>query len=333
MKNRIKEYLKNKGVKIDESFLKYLDNGIKISEKDEYMHNWGKFPDNHNESWYFNAIDLENNFYFITRVSFVMDRNLSQIMMIIGIKGKVHTYFKEIKLEKMPNNWEFDKKIKYYCVKPFEEWRITYEDRKISFDINLKGRFSVHNSLEDEDPIETLEKYGIKLLDVTAQQHYEQPMNATGTITLKKSGEIMNINCYGQRDHSWGTRDWVNIDNWNWGAAQFDDETINLWRSQVFEKSIESGTIFTEDKNIKIIGVEVETETEDGKNPISSTFIITDENENKRKLVSETVYSLHFPVPTKDNSSGFSEIYEQIVKYKCDGKQGSGVSEYMISNR
>ncbi|MHA1269832.1 MAG: DUF7064 domain-containing protein [Candidatus Helarchaeota archaeon] len=331
IKEKLIAYLKDKGVAISEAKLKYLDNGVKISENDEYMHNWDTFPDHHNESWYFNFIDQPNKIYFITRVSFVMDRNLSQIMMILIIDGKNYTYYKEIPLEKMPDNWEFDKKIKFYCIKPFDEWRIKYEDRKISLDVNLKGRFPVHNSLEDEDPIEVLEKYGVEVLEIAGQQHYEQPTIATGTLVLKKTGETRNINCFGQRDHSWGSRDWVNINGWNWAAAQFEDETINLWHSIVFNKSLESGTVFTKNKNIRIMNVDVTTQfANDMKKPISSKFTFTDEYGNKRELVSETIFSLHFPVPTSD-SMGFSEIYEQIAKFKCDDKEGFGISEYMIS--
>ncbi|MBD3229321.1 MAG: hypothetical protein GF329_14145 [Candidatus Lokiarchaeota archaeon] len=334
MKEKIKEYLKNKGLDVEKPIFKYLENGIEISEKDEYMHNWGEFPEHHNESWYFNFIDRKSDVFFITRISFVMGQNKSQIMMILIIDKKINTYLKEIPLEEMPDNLEFDKKIKYYCIKPFDEWRITFEDRKHKLNINLKGRFPVHNSAEGEDPIEMIEEYGLEILDIAGQQHYEQPMIATGTLIEKKKDAKRNINALGHRDHSWGTRDWVNIDGWNWVDAQFPDMTINFFRSRVFGKTLEYGTIFEENNKTLIKGVEVSTVTEeDGKTPRVSTFTLTDENGKERSVVSRTIKSLHFPVPGVTKKGGFTEIYEQISVFEYDDKEGDGISEHMISTR
>ena len=337
MKEKIKEYLKSKGIKLDDRLLKYIENGFEITEKDEYMHDWGTFPEYHNESWYFNFIDRQNNIFLITRISFVMDQNKSQIMFLLIIDGKINTYFREPPLEKMPKNWEFDKNIKFFCVKPMNEWRVLYEDRKVKLDINFKGRFPVHNSAEGEDPIKSIEEFGIEILDVAAQQHYEQPMIATGTLILKKKDETRSINALGHRDHSWGTRNWVKIDGWNWVSAQFKDKTINFFRSKVLGKVPQYGTIFSKSGKTLIKKVEVSTETkDDGKTPKSSTFTLTDENGKVITVVSKTIFSLHFPVPsTKGDNGGFSEVFEQVATFNVDNDKeigsGIGISEYMLS--
>ncbi len=306
-----------------------------ITEKDEYMHDWGEFPPFHNESWYFNFIDRPNRVFFVTRISFHMDKKNSMILLLLVIDGKANLYFKEIPLDKMPDNLEFDTKVKYYCIKPMKQWRVKFEDSKINLDINFEGRFPVYSSAVGEDIIASIKKGVIEHDQVAAQMHYEQPMIATGTLNLKKRGKIIetrNIKGFSQRDHSWGIRDWVRIDGWNWVSAQFEDEAINLYTVNALGKILEGGIIYSKDSdNIKIVKIEVTTKTkDDGKTPVSSTFIMTDETGKKRTIESKTIFSQYMPLPSP---KGLTEIYEQVVIFTYEGKEGDGISEYLISTR
>ncbi|TFG05635.1 MAG: hypothetical protein EU536_01220 [Promethearchaeota archaeon] len=331
MKDQIVKYLESKGKKVDANLLKYLDNGLELTEKDEFIHNFGTFPLHHNESWYFNFIDRTNNVYLVSRFSFEMGHRRSRILFLLVIDEKVNTYFKEVPMEEMPANLEFNKRLKYYCLEPLKKWRLTFEDRMVQLDVTYTGRFPAFNSAEAEDPIGTLEKYGIEMLDVAAQRHYEQAMVVEGTLTLKKSGETRKIKCLGHRDHSWGTRDWVNIDGWNWVAAQFTDKTINLVRSEVLGKIPQTGFISTKAGNVKVHTVEVSTKTkDDGKTPISSIFKFTDEIGKKWTMESKTIFSMHLPLPSE---KGLTEIFEQVALFTLDGAEGDGISEYLISTR
>jgi hypothetical protein len=51
---------------------------------------------------------------------------------------------------------------------------------------------------------------------------YEIPCRVTGTVTI--DGERIEVAGPGQRDHSWGTRDWFASD-WMWSALHLDDGT------------------------------------------------------------------------------------------------------------
>ncbi len=328
---KIRKYLEEKGIQIDVSRLKYIENGTDISEKDEYTHNFGTFPPHHNESWYFNFIDRPNNVFFITRLSFEMYEKKSQLMLVLVANGKIYTYYKNLPLEAMPDNWEFDNKLKYYCIKPMNQWKVTYEDKKIQLEVDFSARFPVCNYLTNENPLDALEKYGVEILDLAAQQHYEQSMYAKGKVILKKAGESKEIDCLGHRDHSWGTRDWVGIDRWNWISAQFEDEAINIANVEFLGKKLQNGFISTKDGNIAVKKIEVTTKTkEDGKTPVSSTFEIVDAHGKIRKVTSNTIFSLHMPLPA---TNGLTEIFEQVVTFEYEGKEGDGISEYLISTR
>ncbi len=319
-----------------------IKNRVKMSDKDEYMHDLaeelGSFPQYHNESWYFKFIDRPNNIFFVTRLSFNMDKNKSRNVVILIVDGKDNSYYNESLLEKMPSNWEFDKKIKYYCITPMKKWRVKYEDRKLNLDIVFDERFPVFNLLEIEDPKTIIDKLDVELLKIAAQEHYEQSMIVTGTLDLKKKGEIYetrNIKGFGYRDHSWGIRKWVQIDSWNWVSAQFEDETIAFTNSELLGKTLQMGVIYKKDKESiefnLIDKIEVNTKTkDDGKTPVSSIFILTDKNGKKRTLESKTIFSKLLVLPTK---TGKTEIFEQVATFTCDGKEGDGISEYLISTR
>jgi len=319
----------------EKKLIRQVNKGFELSEMDEYMHDWGKFPPFHNESWYFNFIDRPNRVFFITRLAFEMGKKKSLILLLLVIDGKTKTYFKEIPLEKMPDNWEFDAKIKYDCIKPMKQWRIKFKNSRVNLDINFEGRFPIFNSAEGEDPLVFLKNDQIKTDQVFAQMHYEQPMIATGTLDLKKNGEIIetrNIKGLGHRDHSWGIRDWAGIDAWNWVSAQFEDETINFYRSEALGKVTQNGIIYSKfADNIKIEKIEVTTKTkENEKTPVSSTFILTDKNGKKRILESMTIFSQYLPLPSP---KGLTEIFEQVAIFTCDDKEGDGISEYLSSTR
>jgi hypothetical protein len=51
---------------------------------------------------------------------------------------------------------------------------------------------------------------------------YEIPCQVTGTVTI--DGEELRLDGPGQRDHSWGVRDWWSF-GWSWSAGHLDDGT------------------------------------------------------------------------------------------------------------
>ncbi len=310
---------------------KQVNDSFDLSDKDEYSHDWGKFPPFHNESWYFNFIDRPNNVFFITRLSYNMDKKKSLVLVLPIIDGKVRVYFKEIPLEKMPANWEIDKKVKYYCIKPMKQWRIKFKNSQVDLDVNLEGRFPVFNSAAGTDPLAFLKEDYTKTEQVFAQMHYEQPMIATGTLILKKKGEVIEtrtIKGFGHRDHSWGIREWGGIDSWNWVVAQFEDETINFYKAEALGEVKQDGIIYSKGAdNIRIKKIEVTTKTKKNeKTPVSSTFIITDENGKKRTIESKTIFSQYLPLPSE---KGLTEVYEQVAVFTYNGKEGDGISEYL----
>jgi hypothetical protein len=70
-----------------------------------------------------------------------------------------------------------------------------------------------------------------------SQTRYEIPCRVTGQVTV--DGERTDIDWAGQRDHSWGARDWWTIE-WNWMAVHLDDGS--RWHSAAVPAHPAAGT-------------------------------------------------------------------------------------------
>ncbi|NHI91680.1 MAG: hypothetical protein EAX96_04190 [Candidatus Lokiarchaeota archaeon] len=311
-----------------------------ITEKDEFKHVWRRYPEHHNESWYFNAIDFNTNTHVITRVGYRMGfkeiENMFLIILDRDDESKNLEYFNRFSKDEYPEDDIYgDDNIRYECLIPMKTWRITFQNEKFEANLLFEERFPPYIYMSQEDPVEALKKYGMEILKVAATRHYEQGMKVTGVIKLKENGQIKeerHLNCYGHRDHSWGTRDWVLIDGWNWVACQFEDSTMNFARAQALGKILEHGFISTKDSHENVTKVEVKTEYGfNGNNslPKTSTFFVTTPT-RKITIVSTTWKSIYI---TRQTDRGLTEVHEQIVYFEMDGKKGYGISEYMSSTK
>ncbi|HUX98225.1 MAG TPA: hypothetical protein VMV49_01610 [Candidatus Deferrimicrobium sp.] len=307
-----------------------------LNDQDEYKHDMLKqislseFPPNWSESWYFNFISKPIS--CITRISFNPAEKNSHILCLILLNDKpVNAFIDEVVIEGLPDNIG-NKRCNYTLIEPHKKWHIEYIDRKYELKFDCFARFKPFDYFEGRyDDMKELAGEYIDLIDTAAQRHYEQACVCKGTFTQKKTGETMEFDILGHRDHSWGVRNWIYIDRWNWISAQFKDRTINIARIEVKGHLLIGGFISTKDGNKRVMDVQVKTETEqDGKTPKSSTFLITDQDDKTFSVISKTRYSIHLPQPTK---FGVTEVFEQIADFEYEGIKGEGISEYLISTR
>lgn len=75
--------------------------------------------------------------------------------------------------------------------------------------------------------------------DVTTR--YEIPCAVTGSVTV--DGEVLRLDGPGQRDHSWGVRDWWSF-GWCWSAGHLDDGThLHLSDIRLGEQRFSAGYV------------------------------------------------------------------------------------------
>ena len=71
--------------------------------------------------------------------------------------------------------------------------------------------FDYHSPRADGEPP--------RMATTTTGSHFEQAGSVTGWTHFQR--ERQEIRALGQRDKSWGVRDWNRLEGWNWISGQF----------------------------------------------------------------------------------------------------------------
>jgi Phosphotransferase enzyme family/SCP-2 sterol transfer family len=177
-----------------------------------------------NESWYLDAIDADGKLGAYLRIGYVP--NLGHTVYTAYIVG-----------EGRPSVAILD----YTAPLPQDGFAITTDrftsDMAIE-DPRRRVRVTINGSGESHpDPAAALRGEAGEQVPVTMDltwetdgtpymyqltTRYELPCRVSGTVTI--GDEVLTINGPGQRDHSWGDRNWWSMD-WTWLSAHFDDDT------------------------------------------------------------------------------------------------------------
>jgi hypothetical protein len=178
-----------------------------------------------NESWYFDFTTTEDGPAGYTRLGLYPNRDEAWITLALVQRGAPTV---EVVDFAAPPPGEGDLSVTtseleadHVCVEPLQRFGVRYTAtgrRYAEPAAILRG--------EPGEPVEvevdlTWETDGTPYQYRIATR-YEIPCRVTGTITI--DGQVRAIDGHGQRDHSWGARDWWSMD-WCWSAARLDDGT------------------------------------------------------------------------------------------------------------
>jgi len=294
-----------------------------VTGKDEYLHPPKKIP-LWRDSYYFNVMDPQNKVFSVSTMGYMPFESDSHYFSVLYVDDKLYTH---INYQKLKNERDYkedpsDGYQSFTLLKEFHDWKIELKKRNFQMDYLWRGRFPVY-----EYP------GGWQVPGVLEQQHYEQSGLVEGKITFK-DGNMRRINGFGHRDHSWGLRAWVKIDEWYWTSVQFINgkSAMNCWLNIVNNKHYGHGFFSSANENVPITSINVETkfQTANPRNPQSAKFELTDISGKKYELKAETMYLMTLPQSSKE---GTCYIYETISKFELDGEIGYGVAEYLKSER
>lgn len=203
----------------------------------------------------------------------------------------------------------------YRCEEPLKRWRIT-----------LEGRNEMDLSWESYTPAFDYHDSGRELPPNVAGEHLEQAGRVRGYTRFK--GRTIEVDGTGERDKSWGVRDWANIAGWNWISAQFgQDLAFNCWEGFMGGKRYINGYVFQDGENHPIEKLEVKFHWDGGRKhlPKGSTIEIHD-SRGKHFTVTSTTLGR---APLYKNGLWLEECYS---RYRLTGagikRNGSGIIEH-----
>jgi hypothetical protein len=180
-----------------------------------------------NESWYFDAVSDDGSVGMYTRLGRVPNQGNALFTASIVRAGKPSIMLVD-PAAPLPDAEDDAQviavdglRVEQHCEKPLQRFRVTLQGRGEAFEDQsapLRG--------ESGEPVDIAFDLVWETAGVPYQwrqaTRYEIPCRVTGTITI--ADEQIEFAGPGQRDHSWGARDWF-ANDWMWNGLHLDDGT------------------------------------------------------------------------------------------------------------
>ena len=299
-----------------------------------------------NESYYFVFHDKENSLGGMTRLGFKPNKEEGMSFFFLFLpdgsaagyfrEQKVKNYNKILKVGGVCHNYQFTSKLNYQfkgsmifvqnpenLPKVREQPKLISKTEKVLIDISFDPLNETYEYSEHMTP-ESLE-IGRKAGD----KHWEQIAILSGNIQIGDTNFLIK-NVLGQRDHTYGVRDWTGVGNWLYYVVWFNKNlAINPAVIITDDGHLSTGGFLYKDgKNIplKTIHVVDQQFREDGVFPISSELDLIDDLGNSHTLKARVGPII--PVPFIDREGNRSILVQSMGNFELDGiKEGYGSFE------
>jgi len=271
------------------------------------------------ESYYFNFVDMESGVSGFTTIGLLPHVHRREFVFALFHRDKRHFYYQEPATPFSLDSMESlnDGRLRFDLVEAMKQWRITISSGELRADLKWTSRFP---------PLNFGECSG-----TSWEGHFEQSGLVAGSLQV---GDLtLSINGFGQRDKSWGSRNW-HIDQWYALHAQFREFSIGLRHDTLEGNSVVSGGISSVSGGVPITSIDVETEygTDPGL-PIGATTRIGCRDGSRYVLNSKLLSPLSFVKFSRRFPGGTTELLEAMALHRWEetGEIGTGLLEWLFT--
>ena len=269
------------------------------------------------ESYYFNFVDYKPGIYGFTTIGWRLNEGeVDGLLMVIRDRTLWFAY--PAVNQKFNEPWEsFElpknarvRRLKYEMIEPYRKWKLRLEGGRDSMDLDFNCFTPVYDYNAEM----------VSLPSKVTQEHYEQSGHVKGVIKVR--GREINIDGTGQRDHSWGIRDWGGVEGWKWITAQFGDRfSFNVFSVNDGAEEHAGGFVFDGKDNARIVKSSIHLDLRpDGQSPRAAELELVDEH-GRRHSISAQVFHV---IPLRRHGAFIKECFARFY-YK--GMEGCGVVE------
>jgi hypothetical protein len=290
-----------------------------LTENDEYAHEADESPD-WRESYYFNWVDINSGLSGFSTIGLLPNTKKREFVFALFYDHKREVHFNEPSGSFSDGLSESltDGTLSYKLINPLKEWRIIYRGKNLIAEIIWPTRFSAYDFGSGSG--------------TSWAGHFEQSGTPYGTIEFS-DGKVVTIQGLGERDKSWGSRDW-HIESWFALHAQFDDISIGLRRDMVRGVAQSSGGISSAEGHTSIKNVEFATETHESGIPIGAKVQIVGMDDAIYSIKSHLITPTSFVRFAREFPGGSTELYEGMAVHECRelGATGTGLLEWLYTH-
>jgi hypothetical protein len=297
----------------------------------DVIHEFGS-QDDWNESFYFNFYDRGQDICGFMRIGLRPNKKEKAVFCYLLLPDGSVVGTKENVL--MENNDLEGKGLKLTRIEDEKRWRLDFEGelpvqtkegvmQKVAFSLD----FAALNPIYDYKDSVSGEKEKTAAAPV-ASEHLEQFGKITGKLTVDTN--VYDINALGERDHSWGIRDWGAPSRWLWVTAQFDEGfAFNLTKLFIDRQEVDAGFIFIDGKNIPIIRADVVVEENRDRTPNTVYMALHDKEGDVHGVKAVIRHKVTLPMAVRDGRV-LTEMHETLSKFAIDDDVGFGIVEYLV---
>jgi hypothetical protein len=296
----------------------------------DVIHEFGS-QEEWNESFYFNFYDRGQDICGFMRIGLKPNLKLKDVFCflmlpdgsVLGIKDNVAMEDSELEANG----------LKLVKVEDEKRWHLEFsgelprmqkegEKEQVSFSLD----FTALNNIYDYRESVSGDKE--KLAQAVASEHTEQFGKVAGKLSI--GTRAYDINAMGERDHSWGVRDWNAPRMWVWITCQFDEGyAFNLTKLFMDKGEVDAGYIHMDGKNIPIIRADIVTEYNRDGSPNTVYMALHDKDGDVHGIKSVVKHKVVMPFASKDGRAS-SQMHECLAKFTYDDDVGFGIVEYLI---
>ncbi len=225
--------------------------------------------------------------------------------------------------------------IHYEMIEPFKKWRVRgqadFVPRRASDGASLGPPVPVDLDFVFEAMAPVYEFSSKALAPFIGQsQHYEQNGWVEGRAIV--DGQTFDLQGFGNRDRSWGVRDWVKTEHWFMVYAFFGPHlTINAGLAVTQDDAIEIGYLYDQRANAPVTRFQIELETgpDDGLPRAAQVEVGTPDG---RSFTLDIQVNSIIPI-FKDQGEGGIRWYECLSYITCGQHTGCGTLEVVKTLR
>jgi hypothetical protein len=321
---------------------------IRLDPADEHLHPLEE-ASNFNESMYFNVYDADQRVGGFFRLGNRPNEGKAEMTTCLYLPdGRVAFMFDRPAID---GNDAFDAGgMRFDVVTPFEELTVAYEGKAILLDdplvladprtaftespwttcsaqLTFRGISPMFGGEPVQDDGSPIPETG----DGFARGHYEQHTAGAGTIAV--GDETWTVDGLGLRDHSWGPRFWQSPWWYRWLTANLGPDfgfMVSIVASRDGKRRI-GGMVLRDGSYEHVTDATIDT-TWTGDDLYHSAIRATATTAERTYEIDGTVLNL---VPLRNRRTSpegdelVTRIAEGLTEWRCDGRTGHGLSEYL----
>jgi hypothetical protein len=279
-----------------------------------------------NESYYFAFFNKKHNIGGVSRIGFKPNKQEGMTFNFLFLPDGSAAVSHQIEEIKEYSNLPSVGDMTHNC-QPNGKWNYEFHGKMIFLKKIFKQRVKIKLAF---NPINDVYEYSefmtpesLEIGKKAGDKHWEQIAKISGEIQIGKKS-IFIENTIGQRDHTYGIRDWTGVGNWLYYVVWFNDNLAINPAVIVTEDGRVStgGFLFKNGKNIPLKTIHILNQKfrEDGVFPISSELEIIDFLGEKHILKARVGPII--PVPFQDNEGNQSILIQSFGSFELDGITG-----------